>query len=66
MNASGSSDSVAASPEQSGGLQHGDQQESIKTDKMVSNPLLKSLHNKQKSCIQTLASSRYQYILCVV
>lgn len=63
MNVSGSSDSVAASPEQTGGLQHGDQQESIKTDRMASNPCLpcmKSLHNKQKSCIQNLASSRYQ------
>lgn len=42
MNVPGGSDSVAASTEQTGGLQHGDQQESIKTDKMASDPLLLS------------------------
>lgn len=42
MNVPGISDSVAGSPEQTGGLQRGDQQESTETDKMASNPLLKS------------------------
>lgn len=57
MNVPGSSDSVAASPEQTGGLEHGDQQESIKTDKMASDPLWNCFTTSKKTRLEPLSAN---------